>query len=334
MTTPGTEPSARFRDPRDASCCTLEAGPRCALTATPAHPPHVHAARGHDHAGHDHTHVHAAGERSLRWVLLITGVFMFAELAGGILSGSLALLADAAHMFTDVGAIGLSLFALWFARRPPTTGMTWGWVRIEILAALVNAATLLVLAGFIVHEAWQRFSEPVPIDGGIMLVVAGGGLLVNIIAALLLHRSAGESLNVRGAYLHVLGDLLGSVGAILAAVVILTTGWSAADPLISIFVAALIVWSGWKLLRESVDVLLESVPAHIDVVEVQRAIDEIPGVDNVHDLHVWTVTSGFLAMSGHAVVEQPAEHTRILAEIHRRMAERFGIRHVTFQLEH
>ena len=334
MTTPAADPSVRFRDPRDASCCTLEAGPRCSLTASHVHAPHTGGTHGHDHDGPGHSHVHTAGERSLRWVLLITGVFMFAELAGGILSGSLALLADAAHMFTDVGAIGLSLFALWFARRPPTTGMTWGWVRIEILAALLNAATLLVLAGFIVHEAWQRFSEPVVIHGGIMLAVAAGGLVVNIIAALLLHRSAGESLNVRGAYLHVLGDLLGSAGAIIAAVVILTTGWSAADPLISIFVAALIVWSGWKLLKESVDVLLESVPSHIDVVEVQRAIDEIPGVDNVHDLHVWTVTSGFLAMSGHAVVARPDEHTRILAEIHRRMAERFGIRHVTFQLEH
>lgn len=330
MTTPASDTTRRFRDPRDASCCTLEAGPRCALTATAVHTP----ADAHDHAGHDHAHVHSTGERSLRRVLVLTTAFMFAELAGGLLSGSLALLADAAHMFTDVGAIGLSLFALWFARRPPTTGMTWGWLRIEILAALVNAATLLVLAGFIVREAWQRFNDPVAIDGGIMLAVAAGGLAVNIVAAVLLHRSAGESLNVRGAYLHVLGDLLGSVGAIAAAVIILATGWTAADPLISIFVAALIVWSGWKLLRESVDVLLESVPAHIDVVEVQRAIDEIPGVDNVHDLHVWTVTSGFLAMSGHAVVEQPDDHTRILAEIHRRMAERFGIRHVTFQLEH
>ena len=331
MTMPATDSSARFRDPHDASCCTLEAGPRCSLTASA---PLEAVPHEHDHATPGHTHTHGVGERNLRRVLLLTGAFMFAELAGGLLSGSLALLADAAHMFTDVGAIGLSLFALWFARRPPTTGMTWGWLRIEILAALVNAATLLVLAGFIVHEAWQRFATPVAIDGGIMLAVASAGLAVNVVAAVLLHRSAGESLNVRGAYLHVLGDLLGSVGAIIAAVVILTTGWSAADPIISILVAALIVWSGWKLLKESVDVLLESVPAHIDMVEVQRAIDEIPGVDNVHDLHVWTVTSGFLAMSGHAIVDQPAEHTRILAEIHNRMADRFGIRHVTFQLEH
>ena len=329
---------ANARRASDASCCTLEAGPRCALSASAAAAAGRHDDHAHDHAGHAHGHDHgaharAAGERALRWVLWMTAAFMIAELVGGIVANSLALIADAAHMFADVGAIALSLFALWFARRPPTSGMTWGWVRIEILAALVNAATLLVLAGFIVVEAWQRFAEPSSVRGGLMLVVATGGLAVNVIAALLLHRSAGESLNIRGAYLHVLGDLIGSVGAIVAALVILATGWTPADPLISIFVAVLILWSGWKLLRESVDVLLESVPAHIDMDDVQSAIDEIPGVDNVHDLHVWTVTSGFLAMSGHAVVAHAGEHQRVLAEIHRRMAERFGIRHVTFQLE-
>ena len=319
----------------DASCCNLEAGPHCALTQAAAAAADRQRADAHDQAGHAHDHAghtHGVGERGLRRVLWLTAGFMVAEFVGGIVSNSLALLADSAHMLTDVSAIGLSLFALWFARRPPTPGMTWGWVRIEILAALANAATLLVLAGFIVFEAVQRFSQPFEVRGGLMLAVAAGGLAVNVIAALVLHRSAGESLNVRGAYLHVIGDLIGSVGAILAALVILATGWTPADPLISIFVAALILWSGWKLLRESVDVLLESVPSHIDLLEVQRAIDEIPGVDNVHDLHVWTVTSGFLAMSGHAVVAAD-DHSRVLSEIHIRMAARFGIRHVTFQLE-
>ena len=315
----------------DASCCNLEAGPHCVLTpigdaGTPTAGDHAHR--------HHHGHGHATGERGLRWVLGLTAAFMVAEFVGGLASNSLALLADAAHMLTDVGAVGLSLFALWFARRPPTPGKTYGWVRIEILVALLNATTLIVLAGFIFVEAWQRFSEPFEIRSGLMLAVASGGLVVNLIAAALLHRSAGESLNVRGAYLHVLGDLLGSVGAIAAAIVIMTTGWTLADPLISVFVGLLVLVSSWKLLRESVDILLESVPAHIDMLEVQRAIDEIPGVDNVHDLHVWTVTSGFLAMSGHAVVSAPAEHTRVLAEIHRRMVQRFGIRHVTVQLEH
>jgi cobalt-zinc-cadmium efflux system protein len=323
-----TTSSASARRALDASCCTLEAGPRCAITSSVTS---VHAPDAHEHAEHSHHHAHG-GERGLRVVLVLTGVFMVAELVGGIVANSLALLADAVHMLTDVGAIGLSLFALWFARRPPTPGMTFGWVRIEILAALVNATTLLVLAGFIVVEAWQRLQQPTEVHGGLMLAVAVGGLAVNVIAAFLLHRSAGHSLNVRGAYLHVIGDLIGSAGAIIAALVILATGWTAADPAISIFVAALILFSGWKLLRESVDVLLESVPSHIDLLQVQQAIDEIPGVDNVHDLHVWTVTSGFLAMSGHAVVAAE-DHTRVLSEIHSRMAGRFGIRHVTFQLE-
>ena len=345
----GTGDPTGTRSPQhvtDAFCCTLEAGPHCAVTSSAAHDGgpaagrqghaghgHGHEHAGHAHAGHGHAH-HHRGERGLRWVLALTSTFMVAEFVGGLLSNSLALLADAAHMLTDVGAIGLSLFALWFARRPPTAGKTYGWARIEILAALLNAATLLVLAGFIFVEASRRFSEPVAVRGGLMLAVAAGGLAVNVIAAALLHRSAGESLNVRGAYLHVLGDLLGSVGAIIAAMLILTTGWTAADPLISIFVGVLILISGWKLLRESVDILLEAVPAHIDMTEVQRAIDEIPGVDNVHDLHVWTVTSGFLAMSGHAVVTTPGDHTRVLSEIHRLMVQRFGIQHVTVQLEH
>lgn len=275
-----------------------------------------------------------SGARGLRIVLILTGAFMLAEVVGGILSNSLALLADAVHMFTDVGAIGLSLFALWFARRPPTEGKTYGYLRLEILAALLNGAALIVLSGFIFVEAWERLRAPADVRGGLMLAVASAGLLVNVFAAFMLHRAAGESLNVRGAYLHVIGDLLGSVGAIVAALVIMGTGWMAADPIISVFVGLLILFSSWKLLREAVDILLEAVPAHIDLAEVQQAIDEIPGVDDVHDLHVWTVTSGFLAMSGHAVVSEPADHTRVLSEIHRRMVQRFGIRHVTFQLEH
>lgn len=324
---------------RDASCCTLESGPRCAITsAIEVHAePHRHdGPHAHVHApGHNHARDAAAsGARGLRIVLILTGAFMLAEVVGGILSNSLALLADAVHMFTDVGAIGLSLFALWFARRPPTEGKTYGYLRLEILAALLNGAALIVLSGFIFVEAWERLRAPAEVRGGLMLAVASAGLLVNVFAAVMLHRAAGESLNVRGAYLHVMGDLLGSVGAIVAALVIMGTGWMAADPVISIFVGLLILFSSWKLLREAVDILLEAVPAHIDLAEVQQAIDEIPGVDDVHDLHVWTVTSGFLAMSGHAVVNEPTDHTRVLSEIHRRMVQRFGIRHVTFQLEH
>lgn len=296
---------------------------------------------GHDHGGLDHDHglggmsAHAreAPRRTLTIVLVLTGTFMVAEFVGGILSNSLALLADAAHMLTDVGALGLSLFAIWFAQRPATDAKTYGYLRMEILAALLNGATLIVLSLFIFVEAWERFRDPVEIRGGLMLLVATGGLLVNIIAALLLHRSAGENLNVRGAYLHVLGDLLGSVGAITAAVIILSTGWSLADPLISVLVGLLILVSSWKLVRESVDVLLEAVPRHMDIREIHDAITDIPGVTEVHDLHVWTVTSGFFAMSGHAVVERPEHSQAALEAIRERLRERFGIEHVTVQLE-
>ncbi|HEX6940373.1 MAG TPA: cation diffusion facilitator family transporter [Longimicrobiales bacterium] len=299
----------------------------------------------HGHADHDHAHAHGpahahaldlrrgAGKKRLKLVLALTGTFMVVEFAGGWLANSLALMADAGHMLTDVASIALSLFAIWFAQRPATPEKTYGYLRWEILAALLNGAALIVLSLFIFYEAFRRFREPVEVEGGLMLAVAVGGLLVNVAAALSLHRHAEHSLNVRGAYLHVLGDLLGSVGAIVAALVILATGWTVADPLISLAVGGLILFSSWKLVRESVDVLLEAVPPHIDLSEVREAIDAIPGVDDVHDLHVWTVTSGYFAMSGHAVVDDPAEHQRVLQEIHDRLADRFGIRHITVQLE-
>lgn len=284
--------------------------------------------------GHNHDHFRAAGRKGLKVVLVLTGTFMVVEFVGGWIANSLALMADAGHMLTDFGAIALSLFALRFAQRPATPEKTYGYLRLEILAALLNGAALIVLAIFIFYEALQRFRSPAEVQTGLMLVVAIFGLLVNVAAAAILHRSAGHSLNVRGAYLHVLGDLLGSIGAITAAVVIMTTGWLAADPLISIAVGILILISSWRLVRESVNVLLEAVPAHIDLSEVRRAIEEIPGVADVHDLHVWTVTSGFLAMSGHAVVFNLEENQWILEEIHHRLHERFGIHHITIQLEH
>lgn len=290
-------------------------------------------------AGHDHGPVSAGGHareadrKTLLIVISLTGVFMVAELVGGLLANSLALLADAAHMLTDVGALALSLFAIWFAHRPATPEKTYGYLRAEILAALLNGAVLIGLSLFIFLEAWDRFTEPVEVRGGLMLVVAAAGLLVNLIAAFMLHRSAGESLNVRGAYLHVLSDLLGSVGAIAAAVVILATGWFPADPIISVVVGGLILWSAYKLVRESVDVLLEAVPGHLDLEEIRASIRRIPGVAAVHDLHVWTVTSGYFAMSGHAVVEDVEQTRTVLDEIHDRMHEEFGISHVTVQVE-
>jgi cobalt-zinc-cadmium efflux system protein len=265
-------------------------------------------------------------------VLIITSLFMIAEVVGGLLSGSLALLADSGHMFTDVAALALSLFAMRMAQRPPNTKRTFGYVRLEILAALVNGATLLLIAGVIVLEAWQRLRDPVAIDGTIMLGVATLGLGVNIIGASLLHSHAHDNLNVRGAYLHVLGDLLGSVGAMAAGVIVLTTGWTPADAIISAMIALLILFSAWKLVREATHVLLESVPAHIDMDRMLDALSNIDGLDEVHDVHVWTLTSGFVAISAHGVIDDPTDHGRVLNEVQELVASH-GIDHVTFQIE-
>lgn len=205
-------------------------------------------------------------------------------------------------------------------------------MRFEILAALINGATLLLIAGLIVVEALQRLRAPVAIDGVVMLTVATLGLVVNIVGAALLHSHAHHNLNVRGAYLHVLGDLLGSVGTIIAGVIILTTGWAPADPVISIVIALLIVFSAWKLVRESAEILLEAVPPHIDMDAVLTELRSVEGLDEVHDVHVWTLTSGFVALSAHGVIDDPAQHTRILDDVRERMAEH-GIAHVTFQIE-
>lgn len=310
--------------------CALSPGPHCTPGGA-APSPRRGVEAGHVHGGL--TPHRDVGHRRLAFVLALTAMVMVAEFVGGLAANSLALLADAAHMLTDVGALGLSLFALWFARRPATQEKTFGYLRLEILAALVNGAALIVLAVFIFLEAYGRFRSPEQVRPGLMIGVASAGLVLNVVAAFALHGSAGRSLNVRGAYLHVLGDLLGSLGAVVAAVVILLTGWTRADPLISVLVGLLILFSSWKLLRESVDVLLEAVPSHIELAAVQDAILGIPSVAEVHDLHVWTVTSGFLAMSGHAVVRDPDRHDAVLHEIYCRMHDRFGIDHVTVQLE-
>lgn len=292
---------------------------------------------GHGHFGHGHGHGVGAATRSgmsarLTWVLAITAVFMVAEAVGGVLSGSLALLADAGHMFTDVAALGLSVFAMRLARKPPSTKRTFGYVRLEILAALVNGATLLVIAGLILVEAWERLRSPVSVNGRLMLGVAALGLLVNIVGATLLHSHAHENLNVRGAYLHVLGDLIGSVGAILAGTLILTLGWAPADPIVSVLIALLILWGAWGLMREAADILLESAPAHVDMGAILADLAGVQGLDEVHDVHVWTLTSGFVALSAHGVIDDPREHTRVLEEVRTRMRAH-GIEHVTFQIE-
>lgn len=274
----------------------------------------------------------AAESRTLRWVLAITAGFMVAEVVGGLLSGSLALLADAGHMLTDVAALGLSVIALGWARRPPTAERTYGWVRVEILAALVNGATLLVIVVWVVWEAIERLRQPTDVDAPVMLVVAVVGLLVNAVGLKLLHGHHHGSLNARGAYLHVLGDLLGSVGAISAGLIVMFTGWQLADPLASIVIALLILVSAARLVREATDILLEAVPAHVDAEELLTELREIEGLDDVHDLHIWTLTSGFVALTGHGVLDDPALHGDILDAVQAACTAR-GITHVTFQLE-
>jgi cobalt-zinc-cadmium efflux system protein len=266
------------------------------------------------------------------WVLGITTLFMVAEVVGGVLSNSLALLADAGHMFTDVGALALTLVAMRLAQRPANARKTYGYVRLEILAALVNGAGLLFISAVIFKEAWERFQAPPEVQGPLMLAVAAAGLGVNVAGALLLHRHAGESLNVRGAYLHVLGDLLGSVGAITAGLLVVTRGWMLADPVISVVIASLILVGAWRLVREATDVLLEAAPRHLDVEALVEELREIPGLEELHDIHVWTLTSGFVAMSGHGVIDDLTQHRSVLDEINRRL-NRKGIHHITFQLE-
>ena len=270
--------------------------------------------------------------RSLKWALLLTGIFLLVEIAGGILSNSLALLADAGHMLTDVAALGLSLFVGWFSRRPETPQRTYGYLRLEILAALLNGATLLILSAWIIWEAIPRFSAPEPLDAGLMLGIAVAGLIINGVAAWILHPSHATSLNVRGAYLHVLGDLLGSVGVVTAALLIQFTGWLIADPIVSVLMTALIIRGAWRLVREAVDVLLESVPAHISPGAVRAQLEAIPGIESVHDLHIWSVATGVVAMSVHAIVREPERHQHVLEHIHDAM-RLFGIGHVTAQLE-
>jgi cobalt-zinc-cadmium efflux system protein len=279
-----------------------------------------------------HSHGDSDAVRRLRIALVLTSVFFLAEVAGGVLSNSLALLADAGHMLTDVAALALSLFVAWFSRRPETDKRTYGYLRWEILAAFINGAALLLLSAWILFEAVLRIRAPEPVSTGLMLIVAVLGLLVNVAAAWTLHPSQGGSMNIRGAYLHVLSDLLGSVGTVAAALVIRYTGWLTADPIVSVFVTLLIVRAAWRLVRESVDVLLESTPAHISLSEVRAQLEAIPGIESVHDLHVWTVTSNHISMSAHAIVREPERQQHVLE--HALDAMRlFGINHVTIQLE-
>jgi cobalt-zinc-cadmium efflux system protein len=259
---------------------------------------------------------------------------MVAEVIGGLVTGSLALLADAGHMLSDALSLGIALFAVWLSGRPATPNRSFGYKRAEILAALFNGATLVAISIWIFVEAYRRFFEPPEILGGWMLAVAALGLVVNVAGAVILWRSGGESLNLQGALRHVLADVLGSVGAIAAALVILATGWWYADPIISVLIGLLVLASSWRLVRDSINILLEGTPPNIDAGEVGRSMAGIPGVAEVHDLHVWTITSGFPALAAHVLVGRDEDCHARRRDLEEVLAREYGIEHTTLQVDH
>lgn len=289
---------------------------------------------GHEHLHHAPADAARGNRRRLTLALVLTAAYMVAEIVGGLFANSLALLADAGHMFSDAAALGLSLVAVVLAQRPATPQRTYGFHRAEILAALTNGAALLILSVLITREAWERLSSPPEVRGGLMLAIAFGGLVINFANLIVLSGGRKENLNVRGAWLHVLGDALGSVGAIAAGLGIYFFGWSWADPVASFIIAALVLYSAWGLIRETLDVLMEGVPKGISVDEVATALQELPGVVEAHDLHVWALTSGKNIATTHLVIRADADHQRIIDAANRILADRFTIQHATIQVEH
>lgn len=286
---------------------------------------------------HEHSHSHSGNKKVLRVSFIVIAVFMVVEIVGGLLTNSLALLSDAGHMFSDAAALGLSLLAFHFGERPGSRSNTFGYKRFEILAALLNGLTLMLIAVWIVYEAVGRFANPPEIATTGMLVVSVIGLLVNIFVAWYMHRGGDteENINMRGAYLHVLGDLLGSVGAIAAAVLMMAFGWRWADPLASVIVALLIAKSGWGVLKSSSHILMEGAPANIHCDDIVAEIKKVNGVESVHDLHIWTITSGLHALSCHIVVDgslSVAEAEQIVYEVEHQLQHQ-NISHVTVQTE-
>ncbi|MCI1897635.1 MAG: CDF family zinc transporter ZitB [Enterobacter sp.] len=287
---------------------------------------------------HTHSHSDSPRDENAKRLMLafgITATFMVVEVIGGLISGSLALLADAGHMLTDAAALLFALIAVQFARRPPNARHTFGWLRLTTLAAFVNAIALVVITLLIVWEAFQRFQHPQPIAGRTMMVIAVAGLVANILAFWILHRgSAEKNLNVRAAALHVLGDLLGSVGAIVAALVIIYTGWTPIDPILSVLVSCLVLRSAWRLLKESVNELLEGAPAALDIPALKRNLNRsIPEVRDVHHVHVWQVGEKPV-MTLHVQVIPPHDHDALLGRIQHFLKHHYAISHVTIQMEY
>ena len=285
-------------------------------------------------------HAHAYGEqrgrdrRVLALALALVVAFAAVEVAAGWFARSLALLADAAHMLGDAGSLALALFAVWMAAKPATPGRSFGYLRAEILAALANGVALVAVSIWIVVEAYDRLREPAAPLGGWVVAVGVAGLCVNAITAAVLHRAGSRSLNVRAALRHVLADALGSVGVIVSGAIVLATGWTYADPLVSVAIAALVLTTAWSVLRDSVAVLLEATPRGIDAEEVGRAMAAVAGVREVHDLHIWTITSGFPALSAHVLCDGGADCHALRGQLERLLHDRFGLDHTTLQVEH
>ncbi len=277
----------------------------------------------------------AAGKnkRRLAMVLALTTTYLIAEVVGGLLTHSLALLADAGHMLTDVAGLGLALLAIQFAEREATPERTYGFYRVEILAALTNAVVLIGISIYILYEAYERLRNPPEVQSGAMLAVAAIGLVVNVVGIYLLRSASEESLNMKGAYFEVLSDMLTSIGVIVAAVIMLTTGWYYADPLISAGIGLFILPRTWLLLRDAVGVLLEGTPKDVNVATLRKALESVNGVLEVHDLHVWSLTSGVNAMSAHAVVTDHALHDEVLLALQKKATSEFKIAHATVQVE-
>jgi cobalt-zinc-cadmium efflux system protein len=286
--------------------------------------------------GHVHAHVHERAEsrRALAIALAVTAVYTVVEVVGGIYTGSLALLADAVHMLSDNLAIALALAAAWLATRPATPGRSYGYKRAEVLAALANGVLLVALSIWIFVAALQRLTDPPDVLGGWMLVIAVVGIAVNLAAGGVLYRSRAESINVEAAFRHVFADLLGSFGVLAAAVVILTTGWLQADPIVSMLIGLLVLASAWTILRDSTEILLEATPRGMDATEIGRRLAGAPGVVEVHDLHVWTITSGFPALSAHVLVRPGEDCHGRRRELEQLLHNEFGIEHSTLQVDH
>ncbi len=284
-----------------------------------------------------HIHHNPTDEKSTRRLLyatLLTGSFMIVEVIGGLLSGSLALLADAGHMLTDTAALGLAWAAFRFSEKPADDKRSFGYQRLQILAALINSLSLIVVVGWILFEAVNRLLHPAPVLGGLMLIVASIGMLVNMVSYALLSTAAHDNLNLKGASLHVLGDLLGSVGAIVAAIVIMLSGWTPIDPLLSVFVAMLILRSAWKLLRKSTHILLEGAPEWLDMNRMrQELVSRIPQIKDIHHVHVWSLNAENTLMTMHAVIHADADQARVLQAIKDLLWEGFGIGHSTIELD-